>query len=451
MRRRRVVVTTRRDDQPAGGQEASAASSPAMACRMRRLDGDWDVATTFLAGGAPRALWMKDAETWMVGHGVAWCATTEGPQRFQDARKALAAVASRMTIERGPHVPEHLHPRAIGGFAFDPAHAGTGAWSGFPAMQFWLPRSAIVADAGVCYEVQCQAVPVGDAADEPAECLGTFVEGPSPDPDTSLEGWQTAVTTAVEAIVAGDVAKVVLARKRRGPALRPDADAALVARLSAGAGAAYIVEPMPGHRFLGKTPETLVAHHGGHIHTHALAGSAPRHADEARDERVGQALLASQKDILEHELVAAFIRERLSRLGLTPQQGARTLRKLATVQHLETPISCQSESAIHILDLAAALHPTPAVAGSPQEASLALIGELEPYRRGWYAGAVGWIDLQGNGQLNVALRCALATPDTTIQFAGAGIVAGSNPDTEWDETEHKLAALDAIMATKDDA
>jgi isochorismate synthase len=244
--------------------------------------------------------------------------------------------------------------------------------------------------------------------------------------------------------------KVVLARALRLAADAPWDVRTILARLAAADPAAnvYFADLTPaGGRYsalLGASPELLVQRHGEVIACRPFAGSAPRSPDPAADAASGAALAESAKNRREHELVVDAMRKALDPLCVdlqiapTPQ-----LSRTAAVWHLSTPITGRlREMSTTALDLAIALHPTPAVGGVPAEAAAALIGELEG-DRGFYAGAVGWCDTRGDGRWVVAIRCAQLSADrrTADAHAGGGIVAESDPDDEVDETTTKFATM----------
>ncbi len=315
-------------------------------------------------------------------------------------------------------------PLWLGGLAFHRAQEGP--WQGFPAARFTLPKTQWVMIDGTWTETTCDApaLAVPQASDAPCDVA---------DPGT----WEAMIHTASEAINEGEITKVVLARCH--PTEPSDPATSLAKLIAHEDGTGFLFRN--GATFFGCTPERLVRLAAGAVTTHALAGSA-RRASGDDDAVLGKALQSSGKDVLEHELVVAFLRERLVEAGVTGvHQGSRRLRRLRHVQHLETPIQGHAASGTHVLELAAALHPTPAVCGTPRQKSLALIRNLETFPRGWYAGAVGWFDASGDGEFSVALRCALDTGSQRYLFAGAGIVAGSVADAEWAETESKLAAM----------
>jgi isochorismate synthase len=201
--------------------------------------------------------------------------------------------------------------------------------------------------------------------------------------------------------------------------------------------------PEPVGELVGATPELLVAKRGREVLAIPLAGSAPRYGDPERDAASAAGLLASRKDREEHALVVEDVAAALEPLceALDHPHEPEPLGT-ANVWHLSTPFRGRLRSSVRsVLDLVAALHPTAAVGGSPREAARAALAELEPIDRGWYAGPVGWVDADGDGRWAIALRCAELTGTTARVFAGAGIVADSDPAAELEETERKFRAL----------
>jgi isochorismate synthase len=262
------------------------------------------------------------------------------------------------------------------------------------------------------------------------------------------ERYAAAVADAVARIEGGTLRKVVLARTievRAGRGL----DARLLAhRLRAVDPDAYTFA-MPTDRgvIVGASPELLVSRFGRDVRSNPLAGSAPRSGDPDEDRANAEALASSAKDREEHAIVVEAVVETLrplcEELTWDPEP---VLRETPNVWHLSTSFrGVLREPAPTALDLVAALHPTPAIAGTPTDGALAVIEELEPFDRGRYAGPVGWVDADGDGEWAIALRCAELVGDRATLYAGAGIVAGSDPERELDETERKFRAfLDAL-------
>ncbi|MEH2078384.1 MAG: isochorismate synthase [Nostoc sp.] len=196
-----------------------------------------------------------------------------------------------------------------------------------------------------------------------------------------------------------------------------------------------------GQNFIGASPERLISINNQQLITDALAGSAPRGKTPAEDAANANRLLNSEKEKHEHSLVLDFITQRLRQLGLSPQILAPRLRQLSNIQHLWTPISAVVPVNIHPLKIVGQLHPTPAVAGAARDVACAEIRRYESFERGLYAAPLGWIDSQGNCEFIVGIRSALIDGDRARLYAGAGIVAGSDPDKEFAEVQLKLQAL----------
>lgn len=197
-----------------------------------------------------------------------------------------------------------------------------------------------------------------------------------------------------------------------------------------------------GSSFIGASPERLVRVSQQMLLTEALAGSIRRGQGASEDAALAAALLASEKDQREHRLVIESIRRRLGPLGLNLRHPEKPeLRRLANVQHLFTPIETEVPKGFRTLQAVAALHPTPAVGGTPRIEALAGIAELETAPRGLYAGALGWVNARGGGEFFVGLRSAFISGARALAWAGAGIVAGSDPDRELAETDLKFRAF----------
>jgi menaquinone-specific isochorismate synthase len=256
--------------------------------------------------------------------------------------------------------------------------------------------------------------------------------------------YQRAVTQALAEIARGDYAKVVLARALRYTTAEEFHPMGVLNHLRRRYPDCYSfsIANGKGQSFIGATPERLVRVTAGRMHTTALAGSAARGESASEDAALAQALLHSDKDLREHRLVLDAIVNQLHDLNLKLEYAPQPrLLGLANVHHLHTPISANLPPETHILDLVARLHPTPAVGGEPQAPALAAIARLEPFPRGLYAGPQGWVDHRGGGEFFVGLRSALIEGRDATAYAGAGIVAGSEPEKEFAETELKFKAL----------
>lgn len=253
--------------------------------------------------------------------------------------------------------------------------------------------------------------------------------------------WLEAVAAAVDRIGTGELDKVVLARDVAVWAEAPFDVRVLARRLHARfpGCATFVVDGL-----VGASPELFVERTGRHLTSTSLAGTAPRSDDPEQDERLGRDLLASDKDRREHALLVDEVAARLEERLASVSHGAEPhLLRLDNVQHLATRFvgELRGDDDASALELAAWLHPTPAVGGVPTGRALELIDELEGLDRGRYAGPVGWVDADGDGQWAIALRCAEVHGARARLFAGAGIVAGSLPEAELEETRVKLRAM----------
>jgi isochorismate synthase len=262
------------------------------------------------------------------------------------------------------------------------------------------------------------------------------------------EFYEGAVAEAARRVRAGELRKVVLARTIEVDADRELDARRLAHRLRAVDPHAYtFIAPVAGGTLVGASPELLVSRHGAEVRANPLAGSAPRSGDPDEDRANAEALERSSKDHQEHEVVVEAVAAALGPLCESlAWDDAPVLHATPNVWHLSTRFRGRlREPSMTALDLALALHPTPAVGGAPRDASLATIAQLEGFDRGAYAGPVGWVDAHGNGEWAIALRCALLDGSTATLYAGAGIVAASDPAAELDETERKFGAfLDAL-------
>jgi menaquinone-specific isochorismate synthase len=261
--------------------------------------------------------------------------------------------------------------------------------------------------------------------------------------------YRAAVARALARIATGEFKKIVLARAQEFAADEPLHPLRMLNALRQRFPDCYAFSFTPGRgpSFIGASPERLVRVSQGALETEALAGSIRRGATASEDAALAATLLHSDKDRREQREVLDDIVARLQPLGLHLEFPAQPqLRRLANVQHLHTPVRATLPDGVRLLDVLAALHPTPAVGGSPRGAAVACIRELEGFPRGLYGGALGWLNARGGGEFFVGIRSAVVEGARARVFAGAGIVAGSTPEREFAETELKFKAmLDALL------
>ncbi|MEG4203143.1 isochorismate synthase [Microcoleus sp. Pol7_A1] len=263
-------------------------------------------------------------------------------------------------------------------------------------------------------------------------------------PVNDASQFKTSVKSALELIASKYFSKIVLSQAINVFSQTPFSliDSLNNLRLSYPDCYVFSTSNGKGQNFIGASPERLISIHNNQLLTDALAGSAPRGKTEAGDAKLAHGLLESEKDIREHQVVIDFIVDRLSKLGITPNfSPVPRLLQLSNIQHLWTPITAQIPPDIHLLKILAQLHPTPAVAGVPRDIALEQIRRCESCDRSLYAAPLGWIDRSGNGEFAVGIRSALIDGDRAILYAGAGIVAGSEPEKELAEIQLKLQPL----------
>ena len=208
----------------------------------------------------------------------------------------------------------------------------------------------------------------------------------------------------------------------------------------------FFIEMEDGKHFVGASPELLIQKVKNKIRTMALAGSIQRAKNAEEDAKNQRTLLESSKDLSEHKIVVDMIRNTLFPYtkALSIEKNPRLL-KLSYIHHLKTEITGEVNSGIDIFTLLEKLHPTPALGGMPRKKALTLISRLEGHARGWYGSPVGYIDSEFNGEFTVAIRSAVLENNKAHVYAGAGIVKGSDPEKEWEETEKKFQPiLDAL-------
>jgi isochorismate synthase len=256
--------------------------------------------------------------------------------------------------------------------------------------------------------------------------------------------WTDAIGRAAARLRAGEAQKVVLAREvlARGDSVVSAGAVVRGLRAAYPSCFTYLITGADGTAFAGASPELLIRRTGGHAYSQPMAGSVARGASDVEDERLARLLRDSKKDAIEHSLVSKFVVEALKPFARAVQADAPEVVRFTNIQHLATSVRAElNEPAADALELAAALHPTPAVGGWPRAAADALIEELEDMERGWYAGAVGWIDGRGDGEFAVALRCGLLWEDGARLYAGVGVMPDSDAARELEETELKFKAL----------
>ena len=349
---------------------------------------------------------------------------------------ATSGVAARVTTDEAEAVLAQID-------ADDPvALPGTGPLAvgalGFAGTGHLIVPARIVGRAadGLCW--MTEVGPADDGAEGwPAPCL------PAPAP-ADRRAWSAAVDEALVRIAGGRLAKVVLAREVTVDVERMLDVASVVDRLRHDQPSCFVYA---AGSYVGASPELLARRRRSSVVSRPMAGTVSQGLSPRRDHELVVAMAASPKEQAEHRLVVGDVRAGLGRLCDDVRSGDPEVVRLSTVAHLATTVEGRLRPpAPSAVAVAALLHPTPAVAGVPRDGALAAIAELEDFDRGLYAGPVGWVDARGDGDWAVALRSATIEGTRARLVAGAGIVAGSTPEAEWDETEAKLAAMRAALS-----
>ncbi|WP_067472108.1 isochorismate synthase [Actinomadura hibisca] len=375
----------------------------------------------------PAALaWIRHGEG-IVGWGeAARLRLPGGEDRFAAADRWLRELFGAASVDDPVQVPGS-GPVAFGSFGFDPKS---------PDSVLIVPRWVVGRRDGVAWltTVGADADPLALVREPAAPSRLSWSDGA-----LSAPAWEQAVERAVERIRSGRLGKAVLARDLYARADEPIDARVLLRRLA---------DRFPGcYTFscaglVGATPELLIRRTGDRVDSLVLAGTTARGGDPEQDARRAERLFASPKDRQEHAYAAEMVRDALAPLCAelsVPDQPE--LLRLPNVMHLASAVHGRLNEARSVLDVVAALHPTPAVCGTPTDTALDLIRELEAMDRGRYAGPVGWVDARGDGEWGIALRCAEIDGTRARLFAGCGIVADSVPADELAEAQNKFRAM----------
>jgi menaquinone-specific isochorismate synthase len=392
----------------------------------------------------PRAVvsWVRRGEG-MVGWGRALELTVHGQDRFAAAQAWWREVVSSAVVRDEVRVPG-TGPVAFGSVSYA-ASSAAGATLVVPEVVVGSRDGrGWVTTVGTGAELPTPAAPRGDRADRPVEPVDVaFADGA-----LSPARWAGVVAEAVARIGDGRLDKVVLARDLRVEARAPIDVRWLLTRLAERYDTTWVFA-VDG--LVGATPEMLVRLERGLVTSRVLAGTIRRTGDDAHDLALAASLARSSKDLEEHEYavrsVADALRPHCSSVNV-PESPF--VLHLSNVMHLATDVAGVLADGSSSLALAASLHPSAAVCGTPTPEADALISELEGMDRGRYAGPVGWMDASGDGEWAIALRCGSYEEDASAMrlFAGCGIVAGSDPESEVAESDAKLVPMrDALTAS----
>ncbi|MCP4361091.1 MAG: isochorismate synthase [Chloroflexi bacterium] len=413
------------------------------------------------ADGQERFYWQAAQGTAaFAGFGAAADLRAWGSTRFESIQKQARQLFAEAIVEDAGQ--PLAAPRLFGGFSFRDDFTPDNTWAVFHPAQFILPHYQLVQTAGESWLTINATIP---PEEEPQTILSelrsalqarytllqtqqttvtsevtvTSLNYPMP-----YETWREMIGQATGKMRTGELNKVVLSRvcEIRFNGRTPITAALHTLNQSYPDCYRFLFEPRPNHAFYGATPELLAQVHGRDLITMGLAGSIRRGKTAQEDEALGRELLTSQKDLYEHAIVVQAIRQRLkpllSELMLPDQPD---LLRLGYIQHLHTPVHGRLHTPTGILPIVKILHPTPALGGAPRPLAMQFIREAEPVPRGWYAAPVGWLDHHLDGAFGVAIRSAVAQDHRVWLHAGGGIVAASEPQKEWEETQLKFKPM----------
>lgn len=406
---------------------------------------------------SPRVYWKsRESDIEIAGIGSANTVTSpdndpEDPKGIRHIEEVLANAGQEFAY-------------FLGGRFFDFDAVTDELWSGFPKTWYTLPEKMLIRRGNRFFEVAAASVQrdmefddfvqtlqasidIRQSAKSPKQQDADFEEISRTDfPDKA--GWISNVNNVLNDIRSGEIEKTVMAR-RTDFQFRDQVDPVHLLDLLSRENKncyAFMFEPCAGKAFIGVTPERLFKLSCSRVQTEALSGTTARGSDTDDDIRKGQKLLSSDKNSREHGFV---LKDVLSRLKLVcddvSEPSEKTLLRLSNVSHIYSAIEGSLKAGSSIQNVLESLHPTPAVGGTPTEKALELIRQLEPFSRGWYAAPVGVVG-SSMTDMAVAIRSALVSGRKVSLFAGAGIVDGSDPESEWAELEHKISTATKLLS-----
>ncbi|EKN65959.1 isochorismate synthase [Neobacillus bataviensis LMG 21833] len=356
-----------------------------------------------------------------------------------------------------PYSKMAVGPLMFGGFSFDPYKEKTELWSKFADSLFHIPKYLVSILDGETYLTTNIVITPNDdfslfskVLEERNQLLHSLKQDHGAKSavllettEISPERWKQAVDGVVKELTNGPLKKVVLARELRLSFTNKVEAEAVLGNLYTQQPASYIFAfESNGDCFIGATPERLVKKRGSEVFSTCLAGSISRGITEEEDRILGQTLLNDQKNLIEHGFVVEMIKEALEESCeeiILPEKPQ--LLKNRDIQHLYTPVIGKCSNDASLLLLVERLHPTPALGGLPKKAAVEKIRQVEDLDRGFYGAPLGWIDYKQNGEFAVSIRCGLLQGDEASLFAGCGVVADSNSESEYLETSLKFTPM----------
>jgi isochorismate synthase len=390
-----------------------------------------------------------------AGGGVTHHIAVSGAHRLKQLREQSEALWKRVRVVQHPDSCDYS-PRLFGGLAFAAEEDHSGPWVEFGDGAFTLPRWTYGRRDGHCFlalalcpdlenpnwlnRVLAEFDDIVDVAESsrsfhspPPEQV--FAAGEIDIHQLPIEQWKAHLSKIRAAIGSGEFLKVVAARRCDVNLPRPVSDIHVLDRLMMEKNCTHFAFRRGESSFVGASPESLFVKSGSMLTTQALAGTCSRWSPGETHAARSAQLLASSKDRAEHEFVVTAIRDALGPLCTAVKVAAAPeVVILRNILHINTPFEATVRPTTHIADLLEALHPTPAVGGVPGHAAREWIVKHEYGNRGWYSGPVGWLDMSGDAEFRVAIRCGVLNRNRAYVFTGAGVVADSDDIAEYLET-----------------
>jgi menaquinone-specific isochorismate synthase len=357
-----------------------------------------------------------------------------------------------------------IGPMMFGGFSFDPLKNKTELWANFSDSLFHIPQFMLSVIDGQVYittNIVCTQYDQVSILDNVIEARNEILSSTKPAAPYPLpriqekieihpDYWKDTVTKIVQDLKNGELKKVVLARELRLVFDQEVKVEGVLQRLLGEQRESFVFAfESQGDCFVGASPERLVKKNGSNLYTACLAGSIGRGEALAEDDLLGETLLNDQKNLIEHQYVVEMIREAMSEVCeevILPDQPQ--LLKLRDIQHIYTPVNGRIKNNQSLLSIVERLHPTPALGGLPKNTAIVKIRENEELDRGFYAAPLGWLDYHGNGEFAVSIRSALMQGKEASLFAGCGVVADSDSESEYRETGIKFRPMLSALGGK---
>ncbi|WP_349408259.1 isochorismate synthase [Pseudalkalibacillus sp. SCS-8] len=404
-----------------------------------------------------RSFWSDASnELTLVGMGEARRFDIDGDDRFSGIQEKWQSIVTHQLEDYHTPYIYGTGPMVLGGFSFDTKKDKTPLWTNYSDASFVLPihlysffgdKAYLTTNLFVHPDADVAKLFEESMTEKTVLLKKTSIEATEDRAYTLTEidpeQWKESVADTTSMIKEGKIEKVVLAREVIAETDETISVTTTLQRLIHEQPNSFIFAIERGHKcFLGASPERLVQKSNGEVLSTCLAGSIKRGTFLEEDDHLGEQLLADQKNREEHAFVVEMIREALEEVAGSVQiPDAPTLYKGRDIQHLYTPVVVKQANRVSLLDVVERLHPTPALGGFPQKESVKIIRDVEKLDRGWYSSPVGWIDHHDQGEFAVAIRSGLINENHASLFAGCGIVAESDPESEYEETKIKLKPM----------